>query len=636
MSSNRAGSQTLSVGADGEIRFEFEFNDRGRGPKLSTRIVLDAAGLPRLLETTGNDYLKRAVEERFSIEGGRAAWKNPSESGGKPVSGKAFYVSMNSAPGEAALLAQALLSAPDQTLALLPEGEARIERVGEMEARAGEEARKVVHYAVSGLGLTPSPIWLEQDGTFFFLGSAWFAVIREGWEPVIPALIQAQDDAEAARFAALARTLARKPAGPVAFRNAIVFDSEAAVARRSSTVIVSGERIEWVGPDADAKIPEDAEVIDATGKTLLPGLWDMHVHLGGAEEGLLHLAAGVTSVRDLANDLDKVLQTRRKFDEGSLLGPRIVLAGFIDGPGPFQGPTKVLADTEEEIRAAIDRYAGLGYQQIKAYSSVKPELVPPLIEHAHKLGLRVSGHIPNAMTAEQCVRLGFDEIQHMNFVFLNFLADPALDTRTPARFTAVAENGAALDLDSDRVRGFIALLRERKTVLDPTLSVFEGLFTDRPGQIGPGFAPVASRLPPQVRRGLLAGGLPVPEGKDETYRASFSRMLQMLRRLHEAGVPILAGTDGFAGFTLHRELELYVQAGLPVARVLQLATLDAARVAARAAELGSIAPGKLADLVLIDGRPLEDIAYLRKGGLVLKGGVVLKTAELYRALRVQP
>ena len=124
------------------------------------------------------------------------------------------------------------------------------------------------------------------------------------------------------------------------------------------------------------------------------------------------------------------------------------------------------------------------------------------------------------MTAQQFVEAGADEIQHINMVFLNFFFDEVKDTRTPARFIAVAERGATLDLSSERVRSFVQLLKDRNVVLDPTLTVFEGLFTDRPGKISPSYAAIADRLPPQVRRGFLAGGLPVPEGKDARYRES--------------------------------------------------------------------------------------------------------------------
>jgi imidazolonepropionase-like amidohydrolase len=210
------------------------------------------------------------------------------------------------------------------------------------------------------------------------------------------------------------------------------------------------------------------------------------------------------------------------------------------------------------------------------------------------------------------------------------------DTRTPVRFTAVAERGALLDLGSERVRAFVRLLKERGTALDPTVNAFEELFVARKGVVEPGFAAVADRLPPQVRRGFLAGGLPIPEGMDQRYRDSFAAMLRFLKVMYDAGIPIEAGTDAFPGFAYPRELELYVQAGIPPSAVLQIATLNAARIMGRDSVLGSIAPGKLADLILVDGDPAERISDIRRVTLVVKDGMVYEPAALYRAIGVRP
>ena len=270
------------------------------------------------------------------------------------------------------------------------------------------------------------------------------------------------------------------------------------------------------------------------------------------------------------------------------------------------------------------------------YSSIKPELVPAIVDQAHKRGLRVSGHVPAFMTAEEVVRLGFDELQHANFLFLNFWGDSVKDTRTPLRFTAVAERAATLDLSSARVQGFIRLLKERGVVLDPTANIFEGMFTARKGSVDPGYTMVADRLPPQVRRGLLTGGLPVPDGMDGRYRDSFAAVLKLVKMMYDAGIPIVAGTDAFAGFALHRELELYEQAGIPAPEVLRIATLGAARVMKMDKELGSIAPGKLADLIVVDGNPVQRVSDIRHVALVVKDGTLYEPAALYQATGVRP
>ena len=633
MAGNRAGVLAAWTTPDGAHHTFFAFNDRGRGPSLMTRAVLDSSGLITQLDASGNDYLKSPVDEKFRVADGKAAWKNTSESGSKPFRA-ALYAPLSGVLADET--EAALLAAPGHRLALLPEGEASIERVDDRTIDAGGRKEKVTLYQESGFGFTPNAIWLDANGHLVASGSDWATLIREGSEAAWPALLEAQKAHEAALGSDAARRLRRKLAAPLLIRHARLFDSEAAAMRDGMSVLVAGDRIIDVGPDATIGAASGQQVIDAKGKTLLPGLWDMHVHLGGWDDGILHMAAGVTTVRDMANDIDHLAELVPRFDSGEVIGPHVIKAGFIDGRGPYQGPTKVFADTEDEARADVERYRSLGYAQIKVYSSLKPELVPVIADAAHRAGMRLSGHVPAFMTMEQAVTQGFDEVQHANFWFLNFLFDTVKDTRTPERFTAVAQHAAELDLQSEPVRAFVRLLQERRTVVDPTLNAFIDMFVARPGVPAPSLAEVAERLPPQVRRGALGGGLPVPEGMDQRYRDSSDAMLKMLKVLYDAGVPIVAGTDALAGFTLHSELETYVAAGIPAPKVLQLATLGAARVMKRDGETGSIAPGKAADLILVDGDPSVRIADIRRVTTVIKGGSVYDAGALYGALGVRP
>jgi hypothetical protein len=234
------------------------------------------------------------------------------------------------------------------------------------------------------------------------------------------------------------------------------------------------------------------------------------------------------------------------------------------------------------------------------------------------------------MRAEDAVRAGFDELTHINMFVLNFFIDKATDTRTTLRFSIPAEKAAGLDLASKPVVDFVTLLKQRGTVIDPTLQVFENLCVARPGAIAPNVAAVAPRLPAIVRRNYLTGGIPVPEGKDALYRESFGAMLKIVKMLYDAKVPIVAGTDEF-GLLVPRELELYVQAGIPPAKVLEIATLGAARVMKQDRRTGSIAPGKQADLVLVDGDPLKNIGDVRNVVAVVRGGVRYDPAQLAAA-----
>ncbi len=503
LAGNRAGGATARVGDGGVWNFTWEFNDRGRGPKLSSQVVLDRRGLPVRFDVSGYDYFKNPVAEHFDWVDGKAAWKNRAEQGQRDVGGRAYYLDMEGSPIDLGLLARALLAAGGR-LQLLPDGEARIEKVKTTLAQGPGFARAVNLYAISGLGFEPSYLWLDEQEGLFAIHDGWSTIVLEGWEPAMADLVKAQDQVAAARDKQLAAALSRRPADRLVIRNARLFDPETLTSHPGMTVIVSGNRIEKVTADREAEVPPGAEVVDAAGRALLPGLWDMHVHLVPLD-GRLHLAAGVTSVRDMANDIDQLQDMRRRFDAGEALGPRVLMAGFIDSPGPYAGPSKVLVSTREEALAAVDRYQQLGYVQIKLYSSLDQQLVPPIVARAHQLGLRVSGHIPNGLSAEQAVQAGFNEIQHVNFLFLNF--QTGVDTRTPQRFTAVAEHAADLDLASPEVRKFLNLLKQRHVAVDPTVNVFEAMFTDRPGVVSAGWAAAADRLPPLNRRYLMAGAL---------------------------------------------------------------------------------------------------------------------------------
>jgi imidazolonepropionase-like amidohydrolase len=407
--------------------------------------------------------------------------------------------------------------------------------------------------------------------------------------------------------------------------------------RPHQRITVRGDRIGSVEDEHGQTISAGAEVIDGKGKTLLPGLWDMHQHLFD-DTALLDVASGITTARDLGNSIDELTKLRQKIDAGTQIGPRVVPAGFIDGPGPFEGPIKVLAATPEEAIARVDHYADLGYVQIKIYSSVKPELVPIIAAEAHKRGLRVSGHVPAGMIAEQFVRDGADEIQHMNFIFLNFMPE-VKETRTPARFIEPGKRGGDLDLNSQAVNDFITFLKEHHTVIDPTMATWEDTYLDRPGQVAIADAAMFDRLPVQVQRSTKTGGNALDASDaatDQKYRACYANMVRMLKKMHDSGIQVVAGTDMGSGYALDRELEIYAEAGIPASEVLRMATLEAAHVMHKDQDFGSITAGKYADMVLVNGDPTTRMSDIRHVALVIKNGLLYRPAELDRAFGIRP
>jgi imidazolonepropionase-like amidohydrolase len=625
-----AGDAEVRIEPDGRRFGHFTFNDRGRGPDIRTELALDATGMPRTFRATGHNYLKAPVDERLDDTGGTLSWQSKSEHGQAPA-GSGWYVTLNDALEGTTALAQALLRAKDHRIKLLPTGEAWIDDETTREVEIAGAKRQLHRIAVAGFGFQPFLAWLDGDNELFASVSSWSSVIRAGAEAAIPTLVADDQAWAAARAARLATQLAhRPPAAGLAITHARLFDSERRTIVPDATVIVAGDRITAVG-NAATPVPSGAQVIDAHGRTLLPGLWDMHVHLSDVD-GVLQLASGITMVRDLGNDINDLTARVARYDAGTEIGPHVLRGGLIDGPGPLAAPIGLLAGTPEEATAAVTRFADAGYQQIKIYSSVQPSLVPVIAAAAHARGLRVSGHIPSGMNAAEAVENGYDEIQHVNFLFLRFLAGPEEDTRTPLRFTRVAERGADLDLAGPDVTRFLDLLTAHKTVLDPTLATFHGMFTTDPGELDPVIAPYINRLPAQRARGARTGGLPAPDGKRAQFRASYAAMLRFVKLAWDRKIPIVAGTDDTPGLALPHELELYVQAGIPAADVLALATIGAARVMGVDRDAGSIAVGKRADLVLVDGDPTRDIAAVRNTDSVVCRGVVYDPGELFTAV----
>jgi imidazolonepropionase-like amidohydrolase len=625
-----SGQDAVWSTPDGLTHEFFQFNDRGRGPKTYTAYRIDSNGLIASEETTGVDYMKSPVEEHFSITSGTAAWKSQSEDIKQNDAAGKFYVDLNGGPEGGAILARAVLRSKSGKLALLPGGEAGVRKLESVAVDVDGKKRTVTLFAIDGLSFTPSYIWLDADQQFFASVGGWSALIRQGFEPAVATLQKVQREVESSRSSELAKKLTHKPAGDLVIKNVAVFDSTKGSVLRGQRVTVRGERIVALESEHGQATAAGAEVIDGAGKTLLPGLWDMHAHLFPAN-AYLDIAAGVTTVRDMGNPIEDLTRLRDQIEAGTQIGPRIIRAGFIDGPGPFEGPIKVLAATPDEARQRVDEYAKLGYAQIKIYSSVKPELVPVIAAEAHKLNLRVSGHVPSGMIAEQFIRDGADEIQHMNFIFLNFMPD-VKETRTPARFMEPGKRAGGIDLNSQQVSDFIALLKSHHTVIDPTMAIWEATYVDRPGQPATMDRYLFDRLPVQEQRGskTAGGALNATDPEvDKLYRASYANMVRMVKRLYDSGVQIVAGTDLTNGYGLHRELEIYNQAGIPAPEVLRIATLGAAQVMHMDRDFGSVSPGKFADMILVNGDPAANISDIRHLEVVIKSGAIFRPAELY-------
>ena len=623
------GTQKLQALPHGAMQADYGFSERGRGDQIHARWQVDAQGLPSLYDAEGNDYWKVPLAEHFDVTAGQASWKNRVETGSVAVGTPgAFYLPANAPPEFMGVLARALLKAPGRRLALLPAGEAWLERGTQL--KAGPHVLTL--YRIGGIQFTPVPVWLDETGATAAVIDDWFEVLGGALKPLLPRLQAAQSEADQAWSADVARRLTHKPVGALMIRHARLFDPRDLTVRDDMRVLVQGEHVVRMEADDAAAPPPATEVIDAAGRFLMPGLWDVHQHFAGVD-GTFDLIGGVTSGRDMANDNVPFLARVKRFDAGTELGPRVVLAGIVEGTGPLAGPTDVRIETLAQAQAAVDWYADRGYEQIKIYSSFPPPLVRPIADMAHARGLRVSGHVPAFMVARQFIEDGADEIQHLNFIVLNFFPE-VKDTRTKDRYTVMAEKLQGLKLDSPEFASFMTLLRQHHTVLDPTVSILEDLFSGAPGQCAHSLCAMVQRFPPVTRRQLLSGAVAVPPGKEAVYAQALPALLRLLKALHDGGVTLMPGTDAFAGYTLHNELALYVRAGIPAPEVLRMATLTPAQVlgVAGPSQRGFIAPGKQADMVLIDGDPTRDIADVRHVWRTIKGGQVYDPAALEQAM----
>ena len=630
-----SGEQVTTVHPDGLITVKFSYRDNGRGPDLKEQIRIAGDGSPVFYRVSGKSTYGAPVKESFELKGGWARWQALSDQGRKEVSGTAIYLPVESSYEMTALIAQALAARPTPRLPALPDGEISLEKLSETTVKDTGRTAELALYAITGVSTHPVFIWLTRPTPRFYahIEPGYMQVIEKGWEAQAAQLEKLQRLAENEWLQRLSVRLTHRVANTMVFRNVRVFDSQSARLSGPSDVYVRSGKIVSVNP-ATATVPETDAVVDGTGRTLLPALFDMHAH----EDHwtlLLQIAGGVTTSRDMGNENSFLAELRSRIDAGDFIGPRIIPSGFIEGESPFSSRSGFVVKDLQGAKEAVDWYAEQGFHQIKIYNSFRPEWVAPIASYAHERGLRVSGHIPAFMRAEEAVRDGYDEIQHINQVMLNFFAGPKDDTRTLARFYLIADHAYALDLNSPRVRAFVDLLKGHGTVIDPTLATFEAMFVQKQGEMNPSYAAIASHLPVLQQREWRTNSMNVTEKNVKRYRASYARMVEFTGNLYRAGVPLVAGTDEIEGFTLHRELELYVQAGIPAAEALRIATWNGAKYTGTLAEFGTIEPGKSADVILVDGDPTSDISAIRRVSMVMKKGVVFFPAEIYEALGVK-
>jgi imidazolonepropionase-like amidohydrolase len=516
---------------------------------------------------------------------------------------------------------------------LLPRGEAFVEYRGRDTVTVGRQRTVLARYHLSGSkwsggGWGRQTLWFDSQNRLIAavnLGAdveTTLTAIRDGYDSALRFFLKRAVDDGIDRLTQIADRLSPKTQKALVLLGGTVIDVTGKPPIENSVVVIQGDRIIAVGPRAQIKIPNGADTRDATGKFLVPGLWDMHAHFYQVELGPAYLANGITSARDVGNEIEFGTALRDAAKQGRGLGPRLFLAGYIDGKNDFHS-FDIQVGTPEEARAAVQLYKNAGFEQIKIRDHVKPDILKVITGEAHRLGMTVTGHVPEGMNAIEAVEAGMDQLAHLNYVESGFAPD--LPRGQPL---------FEIDLESPQSKKALAVFQARGTVIDPTVAVLELMVRPMNQPIEsfePGVKTVASELLDQINK----KGAPAEAA--EQVQAAVATLLKIIGALKRAGIPIVAGTDvGVPGHTLHRELELYVKAGLTPLEALQSATLVPARVMKVENEVGTIEPGKRADILILAGNPLENISNIRKTKFVVAQGRLYDCAELKKIIGFKP
>jgi imidazolonepropionase-like amidohydrolase len=428
------------------------------------------------------------------------------------------------------------------------------------------------------------------------------------------------------------------------FTHVTIVDVASGALEKDMYVIVTGDRIEQVGTKHHVKIPKDGKIIDATGKFMIPGLWDMHVHSFFDDRGKagrdvtlpLFIANGVTGVRDMGSDLEPVLAARKEIEEHRLLGPRMIISGpMLDGPKSTYKSAIPIA-TPEDGRRAVDMLKSRGVDFIKIQSYVPREAYFAIVEECKKQNMIFVGHVPDSIRGSEAVNAGQKSLEHLIGIF------EASSTVEDDLLTGPKSPGRFLDTyDASKEAAIIQLLAKNHTWQCPTLYWERGQWLvdviDPNKDPDVKYAPVSWRETawPRATKSIIkdmdTDPLPVRE-------KFVQHELDMVKKLDQAGVPFLAGTDCPAGvdvipgFSLHLELERFIAAGFTPLQTLQTATINAAKFLDKVSDFGTVEKGKIADLVVLDANPLEDIRNTQKITAVVANGRYFSRAQLDRIL----
>ncbi|MEP6618745.1 MAG: amidohydrolase family protein [bacterium] len=594
---------------------DFDYVDRGRRIHLASSSVMAADYASRRLEVTRFNDTTRTLATRVVVDGQHASVLRNGVTADVDLPPDAFALSQYQPMSQhLALLRYWQGRGRPASVAVVPGGPTNrvaITRRGVDSVTANGVRVVLTRYTMDGIVWGTEYIWLDDQQRLALFASAGgglsFKGVRAELVPMYPELMSMAARVAVADLARIAARTTPIASGTTALVGATLIDGTGGAAIPDATIVVAAGRVVAAGPSSAIKVPANARRMDVHGKTIIPGLWDSHAHLHQLEWVPVYLAAGVTSVRDMGNELPFVTALRAATNSGHVAGPHIYAAGLIDGDGP-NAFGALSATTPEQGRAIVRQYHAVGFEQMKLYSLLSPAVVAAVCDEAHKLGMTVTGHIPNSLSLLAAVDSGMDQVAHLSV------------RGVPG---------------SDSLRQTIEHLKARGTIIDPTVSWNEigGHSTAEPLQ---SFQPVTQHLPTAFVQ-FRAAGWGAANVDTATAHARLARSLAIIKALHDGGVPIVAGTDeGVPGFSVYREMELYVKAGLSPMDALLAATSVPARALGVSKSVGTVAAGMRADLLVLDANPLDDISNVRRVKFVMHDGKMYESASLWRAIGFTP
>jgi imidazolonepropionase-like amidohydrolase len=514
----------------------------------------------------------------------------------------------------------------------LPRGIVSIKPVGEDIVKINGKSETLYRYVVEGINWGGRTVWLNHANQLVAIVKANTQIreiIREGYEDALPVFVQGNVNEQIKTLQQYTKEYKIQQAEITALIGGDIFDGLTDQTKRDMTLLIENGKIKTIGARAEIEIPSNSKVIDVSGKTLIPGLWDMHAHSNQVQWAPAYLAGGITTIRDNGNEIELATAFRDEIDLNGGLGPDILLAGMTDGAG-VKGNGAIRVRNVEEAKQVVANYHNYGYKQIKIYNSVKPEIVKVLSDEAHQLGLSVTGHVPSEVgNTVSAVELGMDQFSHSG-LFLSVLLPHKTISELGRGFLQNQE------VSPHQIDQAIEFLLKHKTVLDPTiaLQIIRSIPKGTPIE---SVEPDAHRIAYELWEGKrFRNGLSVE--RSEKAIQGYTREMDIIGQFYKAGVPIVAGTDNVVPvFSLYLEIETYHKLGkLSPFEALKTATIIPAKAMGLEKVTGTLEIGKEADIAILDKNPLEDIRNIRTVSAVLTNGNYFESNPLWQAADFKP